>query len=109
MPNFFAAVYAAVRQIPCGKVATYGQIARLCGNPRMARQVGWALHANPRPGQNETEIPCHRVVNRAGACCEGFAFGGIEMQQALLKAEGVCFLADGLVDMQTCRWEPEKS
>ena len=57
--NSFERIYAVVCQIPAGKVATYGQIARLAGNPRWARVVGYALHNNPRPG----EIPCHRVVN----------------------------------------------
>lgn len=56
--NFYEKVYAVVKQIPKGKVATYGQIALLCGNPRAARAVGYALHCNPEPGI----IPCHRVV-----------------------------------------------
>ena len=59
----FERVYAAVRLIPRGSVATYGQIARAIGNPRLARVVGYALHVNPEPGV----IPCHRVVRRDGA------------------------------------------
>ena len=58
--GFFEEVYKIVKMIPRGKVANYGQIARLAGNSKMARQVGWALHVNPYPGQ----IPCHRVVTK---------------------------------------------
>ena len=108
MMSFFQAVYAAVRRIPPGKVATYGQIARLCGNPRMARQVGWALHCNPEPG-GENAIPCHRVLNRFGGCCEGFAFGGIDAQRMLLEGEGVGFLADGTVDLRKYQWETREA
>jgi len=90
-------------------VATYGQIARLAGNPRMARQVGWALHANPEPAHpNEpagSGIPCHRVLNRFGEVCKGFAFGGEEVQRALLEAEGVVFGEDGRVDLGEYGWE----
>ena len=65
----FERVYAAVRLIPRGSVATYGQIARAIGNPRLARVVGYALHVNPEPGV----IPCHRVVRRDGAASPAFA------------------------------------
>jgi len=99
--SFFSCVYEAARQIPRGKVATYGQIARLAGNPRMARQVGWALHVNPEEGV----IPCHRVINRFGELCKGFAFGGEEAQRLLLEAEGIVFSADGRVDLNTFGWE----
>ena len=99
--SFFAAVYGIVRQIPPGKVATYGQVACLAGNPRMARQVGWALHVNPE----QSEIPCHRVLNRFGCCCEGFAFGGLGAQRALLEGEGVAFGEDGQVDLDEYQWE----
>ncbi|MBP1578365.1 MAG: MGMT family protein, partial [Oscillospiraceae bacterium] len=60
--SFFKRVYEAVKQIPLGKVATYGQIAMICESPRASRVVGWALHNNPQPGV----IPCHRVVDRNG-------------------------------------------
>lgn len=98
---FFADTYEAVKQIPRGRVATYGQIARLCGNARMAQQVGWALHQNPEEGA----IPCHRVLNRFGGCCEGFAFGGLDAQRLLLEAEGVVFGGDGKVDLKLYQWE----
>ncbi|MDR2525798.1 MAG: MGMT family protein [Oscillospiraceae bacterium] len=103
--HFFSRVYAIVREIPRGQVATYGQIARLAGNPRMARQVGWALHSNPDPGADATEIPCHRVVFKDGRLCSGFAFGGAQAQQALLAAEKVSFCPDGRVDLSVCAWK----
>lgn len=78
--NFYRAVYAAVRRIPAGKVATYGQIAMLAGSPRASRIVGGALHRNPEPGKT----PCHRVVFRDGSLAPGFAFGGPGAQRALL-------------------------
>lgn len=92
--SFFAKVYDEVRKIPCGKVATYGQIALLAGNPRASRIVGYALHVNPQPGI----IPCHRVVNRFGYLAPAFAFGGAEIQKQLLETEGVK-VVDGKVDL----------
>ncbi len=83
--TFFEKVYEAVKAIPKGRVATYGQIAHAIGSPRAARQVGWALHVNPQPGI----IPCHRVVNRFGRLAPAFAFGGEEVQARLLRKEGV--------------------
>ena len=100
----FERVYAAVRLIPRGSVATYGQIARAIGNPRLARVVGYALHVNPEPGV----IPCHRVVRRDGAVSSAFAFGasyrGTEQvlsnrQVELLQNEGVGFTDESHVDM----------
>lgn len=92
--GLFAAIYEAVKKIPYGKVASYGQIAAAVGRPRCARQVGWALHSNPDP-QN---IPCYRVVNRQGKTAAAFAFGGEDMQKKLLEAEGVKFDSAGLVE-----------
>ena len=104
--NFFSRVYEVVKQIPRGKVATYGQIARLTGNARMARQVGWAMHSAPEPSHpDEPAIPCHRVLNRFGELCKGFAFGGEEAQRMLLEAEGIEFSADGRVDLEAFGWE----
>ena len=91
----FDKVYAAVRLIPRGSVATYGQIAEAIGNRRLARVVGYALHVNPEPGV----IPCHRVVKRNGEVSSAFAFGGANRQVELLKAEGVGFLDGSHVDM----------
>ena len=97
----FDLIYDVVRRIPKGKVASYGQVALLAGNPRWARVVGYALHQNPQPGV----IPCHRVVMRDGRVAPGFAFGGPDVQQSLLEAEGVRFRADGTVDMAEYQWK----
>lgn len=99
--GFFDKVYEVVKQIPSGKVATYGQIAKLCGNARMSRQVGWALHVNPQP----YIVPCHRVVNREGQLSGAFAFGGKDVQKQLLISEGVEFVDEQTVDMDKHRWE----
>ena len=101
MSDFFNAVYEAVKQIPKGKVSTYGDIARAIGAPRASRQVGWALHCNPYEGI----VPCHRVVFRDGALTEGFAFGGRDVQKALLVSEGVGFSEEYKVDIKNFRWE----
>ena len=100
MSTTFARIYDVVRQIPCGRVATYGQIAAMAGNPRWSRVVGYALHVNP----DTQSIPCHRVVNRFGGLSEAFAFGGENRQRVLLEDEGVIFDADGTVNMQLHRW-----
>lgn len=101
--GFFESVYQAIRKIPAGKVATYGDIARMCGRPRAARQVGWALHSNPAPVQN----PCHRVVFADGSLTSGFAFGGRDVQRQLLAAEGVEVSSDYKVDLSVYRWNGE--
>ena len=87
-------IYEAVKRIPKGKVATYGQIAELAGNKKMARAVGNALHKNPDP----EHIPCHRVVNAKGELADGFVFGGVEVQAKRLEAEGV-IVENGKVDL----------
>lgn len=96
MTDFTLRVYEVTRQIPEGRVMSYGQVAFLAGNNRGARAVGFALHRNPCPG----EIPCHRVVFKNGSVSPGYAFGGPEVQRKLLEAEGVGFLPDGRVDME---------
>ena len=93
--GFFQDVYEIVKKIPYGKVISYGDIARILGNPRMARQVGWALHVNPSP----EEIPCYRVVNSKGELAKEFAFGGADRQAELLRAEGVEVM-NGKVDLE---------
>ena len=102
MKGYFSRVYHLVASVPYGRVATYGQIAVLLGDPRAARTVGWALHSNPYPGV----VPCHRVVNKEGELSGGFAFGGAERQRSLLKEEGVRFLPDGRVDLERHLWRP---
>ena len=97
----FGAFYDIVRRIPAGKVATYGQVARLAGMPRCARTVGYAM-----AGCRDPSVPCHRVVDRFGgtkACFDTFAPG---TQRALLESEGVVFTMDGRVDLSACLWKP---
>lgn len=100
---FFEEVYNIVKRIPKGKVATYGQIAKMLGHPRKSKIVGWALHSNPYKGI----VPCHRVVNRNGELSGSFAFGGADMQQLLLKEEGIIFESNGIINLQEYLWNPE--
>lgn len=100
MSNFNERVYEVVRQIPKGKVTTYGAVARAMGAPRCSRQVGWALHSNPAFG----EIPCHRVLFRDGSLTDGFAFGGRDIQRQLLENDGVAVSDDFKVDLKTYGW-----
>ena len=101
--NTFEKIYSVVKMIPKGKVASYGTVAALAGNPRWARVVGYALHVNPEPGK----IPCHRVVTRSGEVSKAFAFGGENMQRQLLSEEEIEFLDDGRVDMARFAWHGE--
>ena len=91
--GFFEKVYQIVKTIPYGTVMSYGDIARLLGQPRASRQVGWALHVNPDP----ENIPCYRVVDRFGRCSKAFAFGGENVQRQLLEKEGIIFDEKGCV------------
>lgn len=88
-------IYNAVKQIPKGKVATYGQVAAMAGNPKMSRAVGNALHKNPDP----ENIPCFRVVNSKGELAGEFAFGGKDEQKKRLESEGVR-VENGRVDLK---------
>ncbi len=87
-------IYEAVKRIPKGHVATYGQIAQMAGDKKMARAVGNALHKNPDP----EHIPCFRVVNAKGELAGAFAFGGGRAQEDLLRQDGVEVI-DGKVDL----------
>jgi O-6-methylguanine DNA methyltransferase len=88
-------IYEAVKKIPKGRVATYGQVAELAGDKKMARAVGNALHKNPDPDS----IPCYRVVNAKGELAGAFAFGGAEVQAKLLEADGIAVVG-GKVDLE---------
>lgn len=96
----FEKIYEVVRRIPRGKVATYGQIAQFAGNPKWARAVGYALHANPDPDG----IPCYRVVNRFGGLAPAFAFGGPDAQADMLRADGITVRGDNTVDLDKYLW-----
>lgn len=91
-------ILAVVSEIPEGRVASYGQIARLIGRDKNARLVGKALSQAELYG----DYPCHRVVNHAGRTAPGFLY-----QRALLEAEGVAFKANGCVDMKQFQWDWE--
>jgi O-6-methylguanine DNA methyltransferase len=88
-------IYEAVKRIPRGSVATYGQVAEMAGDKNMARAVGNALHKNPDP----YNIPCYRVVNSKGELAGEFAFGGAGAQEKLLRADGI-EVVDGRVDLK---------
>lgn len=89
-------IYAAVKRIPYGRVATYAQVAEMAGDRKMARAVGNALHKNPDP----ENIPCYRVVNAKGELAGEFAFGGEGAQARLLKEEGIEVI-NGRVDLKS--------
>lgn len=104
IPNpFNHRVYEVVARVPSGRVTTYGAIAAALGDPRKAREVGWALYAKPK----EVASPAHRVINREGKLTGGWAFGSPEVQRGLLESEGVTFLPDGRVDLEKHLWRPE--
>ena len=94
----FDLVYEWVRQIPHGRVCTYGQIAKLMGNPRLSRVVGYAM--GPAPA----DVPCHRVVKKDGVLSDAFSPLGRETHRMLLEMENVPFLPDGRVDLDACFW-----
>lgn len=93
-------IYEAVIKIPRGRVATYGQVAALAGDKKMARAVGNALHHNPDP----EHIPCYRVVNAKGELSGAFAFGGADEQARLLEADGI-EVVNGCVDLAKYGWK----
>lgn len=101
--DFFDKVYDVVAKIPYGKVTTYGAIAEACGLRSSARTVGWALN-----GAKESGLPCHRVVNRAGALTGKFHFGDTHIMEDLLKSEGVEFDEYDRVILTKHLWIPSK-
>jgi methylated-DNA-protein-cysteine methyltransferase-like protein len=101
----YGRIYAVVRKIPCGRVATYGQVAELAGLPRQARQVGYALHA----WKGDAPLPWQRVLNARGEISMRSEPGGDRLQRALLEEEGVEFDASGRVSLARYRWQPRPS
>lgn len=97
-------IYAVVRRIPRGRVATYGQVAALAGRPGQARQVGYALHAL-RPGDR---VPWHRVINARGELSPRSAPGWDRVQRRRLEAEGVDFDGRGRVALDDFGWRPRR-
>lgn len=99
--GIFDRAYEIVALIPPGKVMSYGQVAALIGNPRLARRVGQAMYGAPAG----RDLPCHRVVKKQGELCGNEEFG--EKQRSLLILEGVPFLEDGRVDMEHAVYWPD--
>ena len=98
-------IYSAVRRIPKGRVATYGQIAAITGFPRQARQVGYALAAL----DDSLAVPWHRVINARGEISERSKPGYKEYQRLLLEDEGIEFDARGCIPLSRYQWLPEDS
>jgi len=98
----YARIYRTIRRIPRGRVATYGQIARLAGFPNHARLVGYALH-NLRDN-SDPSVPWHRVINAQGRISLG-EFSGADLQQTLLEAEGICFDPNRRIDLRRFGWQ----
>lgn len=101
-PNFFEMVYEVARQIPRGRVTSYGAIARYLGTARSARMVGWAMNGS---GGME-DVPAHRVVNRKGLLTGKFHFDGINLMQQLLENEGIDVVNNQVVDFEKYFWDP---
>jgi methylated-DNA-protein-cysteine methyltransferase-like protein len=101
--NFFERVYAITKQIPYGRVTSYGAIAKALGTARSARMVGWAMNAS----HNREDIPAHRVVNRKGILSGKHHFQGTNLMQQLLESEGIQVVDNQIVDFEKVFWEPE--
>ena len=101
--NFFERVYKIVRQIPEGKVTSYGAIAKALGTARSSRMVGWAMNAS----HNLQDIPAHRVVNRKGLLSGKHHFDGTNLMQQLLENEGIKVLDNQIIDFDKHFWLPE--
>lgn len=99
--SLYHTIYVAVRRIPRGRVASYGQLAEQAGLPGQARLVGYALHRLP----DDTDVPWHRVVNARGGSSLDERWGADRRQRALLEEEGVVFRADGRLDLERYRAE----
>ena len=99
--NTFSLIYEQIARIPRGRVCTYGQIAKLVGNPRLSRVVGYALKTAPE------SLPCQRVVTKDGSLSDAFAPLGKETHRLLLEMEGITFTPDGRVEMEKYFWAGE--
>lgn len=103
--NFFERVYTVARQIPYGRVTSYGAIAKVLGTARSARMVGWAMNAC----HNRDDVPAHRVVNRKGLLTGKHHFDGTNLMQQLLENEGIKVANNQIIDFEKHFWEPEIS
>lgn len=101
--NFFERVYEIARQIPYGRVTSYGAIAKALGTARSARMVGWAMNAS----HNLEDVPAHRVVNRKGLLTGKHHFEGTNLMQQLLESEGIKVVDNQIIDFEKHFWEPD--
>jgi len=101
--NFFERVYNIAKQVPYGKVTSYGAIAKALGTARSARMVGWAMNAS----HGKHDVPAHRVVNRNGLLTGKFHFDGTNLMQQLLESEGIEVVDNQIVDLEKHFWTPE--
>lgn len=100
--DFYERVYRVVRQVPSGKVVSYGLIAQFLGSGRSARLVGYAMNAS----HGDDSIPAHRVVNRNGVLTGKHFFGGSTVMQDLLESEGLVVVDDQIQDFELHLWDP---
>lgn len=100
--NFFQKVHQVAKQIPFGKVTSYGAIANYLGSRGSARMVGWAMNAS----HNMPEIPAHRVVNQKGILSGKHHFEGTNLMQQLLENEGIVVADNQIVDLKKYFWDP---
>ncbi len=101
--GFFEKVYEIVRQIPSGRVSSYGAIARAIGSPQAGRMVGWAVN---KSFSNKEFLPAHRVVNRNGLLTGKHHFGGQNTMEQLLIAEGIQIKDNQIIDFEKVFWDP---
>ena len=102
--DFYEKVYEVVRQVPYGRVTSYGAIANYLGAPRSARMVGYAMNLS-----HDKDVPAHRVVNRNGLLTGKFHFAGINIMQQLLESEGVSVVDDTVQDFDRLFWDPAQA
>jgi methylated-DNA-protein-cysteine methyltransferase-like protein len=102
--NFFEKVYEIAKQIPFGRVTSYGAIAKYLGAAKSARMVGWAMNAS----HNNADIPAHRVVNRNGLLTGKFHFDGTNLMQQLLESEGIVVKENQIQNFNDVFWDPFK-
>jgi len=101
--NFFDQCYAIARQVPHGRVTSYGAIAKYLGAPRSARAVGYAMTAS-----HGKDVPAHRVVNRIGLLTGKHHFEGINLMQQLLENEGLTIKNNQIQNFESVFWDPAK-
>lgn len=102
--NFFEKVYEVVKQVPFGRITTYGAIAKFLGAAKSSRMVGWAMNAS----HSNIEVPAHRVVNRVGVLTGKHHFSGTNLMQQLLESEGVEVIDDKVVNFKDKFWNPSE-